>query len=65
MERKTGMETVHRTLRSHPGLLQVAIGQAGAVAIGAVFWFLMARLLEPGDYGHINWLISIATTTPF
>lgn len=60
MERKTGMETVHRTLRSHPGFLQVAIGQAGAVAIGAVFWFLMARLLEPGDYGHINWLISIA-----
>lgn len=54
------METVHRTLKSHPGLLQVAIGQAGAVAIGAVFWFLMARLLEPGDYGHLNWLISIA-----
>ena len=44
------METVHRVLRGHPGFLQVAIGQAGAVALGAVFWFVMARLLDPGDH---------------
>ncbi|MBE0447830.1 MAG: oligosaccharide flippase family protein [Actinobacteria bacterium] len=54
------METVHRVLKSHPGFLHVAIGQAGAVALGAVFWFVMARLLEPGDYGQVNWLLSIA-----
>jgi len=60
MERKTGMETVHRVLRGHPGILHVAIGQAGAVALGAIFWFVMAKLLEPSAYGQVNWLISIA-----
>jgi hypothetical protein len=54
------LETVNRVLKGHPGFLQVAVGQVGAVALGAVFWFVMARLLEPGDYGQINWLISIA-----
>ncbi|MFQ6126433.1 MAG: oligosaccharide flippase family protein [Candidatus Heimdallarchaeota archaeon] len=54
------METVHRVLRGHPGVLYVAIGQTGAVALGAIFWFVMAKLLEPGAYGQINWLISIA-----
>jgi len=54
------MESVNRVLRSHPGFLHVAIGQAGAIAIGSVFWFIMALLLEPSDYGQANWLISIA-----
>jgi O-antigen/teichoic acid export membrane protein len=54
------LETVNRIIKGHPGFLQVAIGQAGAVALGAVFWFVMARLMEPGAYGNVNWLISIA-----
>jgi O-antigen/teichoic acid export membrane protein len=56
------METVQRVFRGHPGFLQVAIGQAGSVAVGAVFWFFVARLLQwPGAYGQVNWLISIAS----
>jgi O-antigen/teichoic acid export membrane protein len=54
------LETVNRIIKGHPGFLQVAIGQAGSVALGAVFWFVMAGLMEPGDYGQVNWLISIA-----
>lgn len=54
------MKTIHEVLEGHPGLLHVTIGQVGSIAIGAVFWFLMARLLEPSAYGNVNWLISIA-----
>jgi O-antigen/teichoic acid export membrane protein len=54
------METFNKVFRGHPGFLQVAIGQAGAVTLGAVFWFVMARLLQPIDYGQVNWLMSIA-----
>ncbi len=54
------VETVQRVFKDHPGFLHVAIGQAGAVALGAVFWFVMAGLLKPGDYGQVNWLMSIA-----
>jgi O-antigen/teichoic acid export membrane protein len=54
------VEAVHKVLKDHPGFLDVAIGQAGAMILGAIFWFIMARLLEPSAYGQINWLISIA-----
>jgi len=54
------METVQRVLKGHPGLVHVTIGQVGAAALGAVFWFVLAGLLDPGDYGQTNWLISVA-----
>lgn len=54
------MKTIHEVLKRHPGFPQVAVGDVGAIALGAVFWFAMARLLEPGAYGQVNWLISIA-----
>jgi len=50
------LETVHRVIKGHPVFLQVAIWQAGAVALGAVFWFVMAEittgefLLSPNPY---------------
>jgi len=50
MEQKTEMETVQRVLKGHPGLVHITIGQVGAAALGAVFWFVMARLLDPGDH---------------
>jgi O-antigen/teichoic acid export membrane protein len=55
------LETVNRIIKGHPGLLHVAIGDVGVITLGVVFWFVMAGLLEPGDYGQVNWLISIAT----
>jgi O-antigen/teichoic acid export membrane protein len=54
------LEALNKVIRGHPGFLYVAIGQAGSLVIGAVFWFLMARLLDPGAYGQVNWLVSIA-----
>lgn len=54
------MEIVRRVLKGHPGLYQVAIGRFGSIALGAVFWLVMARLLEPGVYGNVKWLMSIA-----
>ena len=54
------METIQQVFKDHPGIFHVAIGEAGAVALGAAFWFIMARLLDPGAYGEVNWLISVA-----
>ena len=54
------MESISRVLRGHPGLVRVAVGQVGALLLGAVFWFVLARLLEPGEYGWVNWLMSVA-----
>lgn len=55
------MRTVRRVLGNHPGFLHVGIGQVGDIALSAMFWFIMARLIMPGDYGQVNWLLSIAT----
>lgn len=55
------MEAFQRVLKSHAGFLHIGIGQVGDIALSVMFWFLMARLIMPGDYGQINWLLSIAT----
>ena len=54
------MEAIHRVFKDHPGLLHVAAGRVGALALGAIFWLIMARLLDPSAYGRVNWLISVA-----
>jgi len=56
------LETVNRIIRGHPGFLHVAIGQAGSVAVGAVFWFFIVRLLQSDTaYGQVTLLVSIAS----
>jgi hypothetical protein len=44
------MEAFHRVPRGHPGLVHVTIGQVGAAALGAMFWFVLAGLFDPGDH---------------
>lgn len=54
------MKSIREVLDGHPGLSHVAAGQVGGMALGAIFWFIMARLLKPEAYGNVNWLISLA-----
>ena len=49
----------------HRDVLYVAVGQLGGMALGAIFWILMATILLPGEYGKVNFLISIATFASF
>jgi FAD:protein FMN transferase len=47
--------------RSDRGFVQVWIGQAAATILGTVFWLVLAILLHPVAYGHLAWLVSVAT----
>jgi thiamine biosynthesis lipoprotein len=54
------LETTHGASRDPRGFPHVALGQTGAIALGAIFWLAMAGVLHPRAYGHLGWLISIA-----
>ena len=41
-------------------LLLMIISNAGGSGITAIFWFIMAGLLVPSEYGEIQYLIAIA-----
>jgi len=43
-------------IKRHPGLSYVAVGQIGATVLGAVFWLVVTRLLDPSGYGEVSWL---------
>ena len=42
------------------GFVSLAIAKAGGSGITAIFWFIIAALLVPRDYGQIQYFISIA-----
>ena len=47
--------------RDERGFAQVWIGQAGATILGTIFWLILAVVLHPVGYGHLAWLVSVAT----
>ncbi|MFO7773776.1 MAG: FAD:protein FMN transferase [Dehalococcoidia bacterium] len=47
--------------RNDEGFAQVGIGQTAATILGTVFWLIVALMLHPVAYGHLAWLVSIAT----
>lgn len=47
--------------RNGRGFAQVWIGQAAATILGTAFWLILAVLLHPVAYGHLAWLVSVAT----
>jgi FAD:protein FMN transferase len=47
--------------RSERGFAQVGIGQTAATILGTAFWLILAVILHPVAYGHLAWLVSIAT----
>lgn len=48
-------------LLKQEGLVLVTVGNASAVALGALLWFAVARWLSVSDYGRLNYLISLAS----
>jgi len=47
--------------RTGEGFRHVWIAQTSATVLGTTFWLVLAFLLHPVAYGHIAWLVSIAT----
>jgi FAD:protein FMN transferase len=47
--------------RNGSGFAQVWIGQAAATILGTGFWLILAVTLHPVAYGHLAWLVSVAT----
>ncbi|MCL0036337.1 FAD:protein FMN transferase [Dehalococcoidia bacterium] len=43
------------------GLVWVASAQLAALLLGTALWLLLALLIHPLAYGHLIWLVSIAT----
>lgn len=43
------------------GFRHVWIAQTAATILGTAFWLILAIVLHPVAYGHIAWLVSIAT----
>ena len=42
------------------GFFSLAIAKTGGSGITAIFWFIIAALLIPSEYGQIQYFISIA-----
>jgi len=47
--------------RNGSGFAQVWIGQTAATILGTAFWLVLAVTLHPVAYGHLAWLVSVAT----
>ncbi|MBE0430980.1 MAG: FAD:protein FMN transferase, partial [Dehalococcoidia bacterium] len=47
--------------RNERGFALVWIGQTVATVLGTAFWLVLAGILHPVAYGHLAWLVSIAT----
>ena len=45
---------------SHDGLVQISISHILGSAITSIFWFYLASIMEPEEYGEIFFLIGIA-----
>ena len=47
---------------SKPGIIQnisaLGIADLGTAVIGGVFWLVIATLIDPEEYGQINYLLS-------
>ncbi len=43
------------------GFVYVGIGQSAATILGTAFWLILALILHPIAYGHLSWLVSIAS----
>ena len=52
---------MEETEKSEQGFAYVGIGQTAATVLGTAFWLVLAVKLHPIAYGHLAWLVSIAT----
>ena len=42
------------------GILSLSVGDYGGAIIVSAFWFLLAFLISPEEYGEIHYFIGIA-----
>jgi len=47
--------------RRNQGFVHVGIGQTAATIFGTALWLILAVILHPVAYGHLAWLVSIAS----
>ncbi len=57
------MEEVEKSSENEHGFANVATAQTAATILGTAFWLILAVILHPVAYGHLSWLVSIATLT--
>ena len=48
------------TLKNNQGIFSVGFGDSAGKGISAIFWFIMAGILGPEQYGEIHYLLAIA-----
>lgn len=48
-----------KKIKRHAGLSFVTIGNFGSTGLAAIFWFIMAILVDPSDYGLLNYYIAL------
>ena len=49
--------------RNFRGLISIGIGDIGGSIIGMIFWFIVASLLEPSNFGELAFFLGIASVT--
>lgn len=47
-------------IKGERGLVYVSVGNTGSAALGAIFWFILAALLQVEEYGLTNYYIATA-----
>lgn len=53
-------EKLGEKLKRFKGLGLIGIGDLAGGLISSIFWFYLATLIEPGEYGNIHYIMSIA-----
>jgi O-antigen/teichoic acid export membrane protein len=55
------LQKLSSLLRSSKGVIYVSIGNIVSISLGALLWFVLAAQLTAGDFGSLNYYISIAS----
>ncbi|MBS7633552.1 oligosaccharide flippase family protein [Candidatus Bathyarchaeota archaeon] len=58
---KTGINWFKRLIKEDVGLVYTALGSLGSAILGALFWFILASVLEVENYGLANYYIALAS----
>ena|SRR5215211_51349 len=57
------MTRIRGIIRADSGLAYVGLGSFITLAVGGLFWFILASMLTAKDYGELNYYISVASVS--
>src|SRR5215216_4548147 len=57
------MTRIRGIIRADYGLAYVGLGSFITLAVGGLFWFILASMLTAKDYGELNYYISVASVS--